>query len=1262
MGRMRWAPMLFIPAPLQSVMPRWIETPAFGEKNSAFPFAEPRFTPHYPKKSPLDDLMRYVAPGTDEYITEKYSSEIAQLLADWAKELRFSPPALSSLGTILDASLQSAPLVPTEQNKLRAEYGIEVVRRKFNGTPAQGRDSFLKEMQTYLAPFTRIDTAEFQITRIEETKSSPLTLSVDIRYDFVGMTANDVREERIGFWQTEWSRTGSDGWRGLQWRATEETLSRARPPMFLDVTSQALGHLDSYQRQLAHGVDDWRTVLDGASGIDVYGNTGLATGDFDNDGFDDLYICQPPGLPNRLYRNHGDGTFEDVTESAGVGVLDGTACALFADFDNKGLQDLLVVCSTGPLLFVNQGNGKFSVKRDAFHFKNPPAGTFTHAAVADYDHDGRLDIYFCLYNYYSGLDQYHYPVPYFDARNGPPNFLFHNEGNGIFQDRTEAAGLNVDNDRYSFTCIWGDYNSDGWPDLYVVNDFGRNNLYRNKGDGTFVAVSDDSQANEPGAGMSACWVDFDNDGKQDIYAAGMWVAAGMRVFRQPNFHANDSEQIRALYKRHMIGNSLYRNDGNGHFQNVAAHAGVEMGRWSWSTDAWDFDHDGYQDLYIANGYISGLGERDVSSFFWRQVVAKSPWNATPSENYERGWNAINELIRSDATWNGSERNVCYLNNRDGTFSDVSGSVGLDFLDDSRAFVLADLDHDGRLEIILKNRTAPQVRVLRNAMTDLGNSVAFRLQGKKSNRDAIGAAITIEAGGHPQTKLLQAGSGFLSQHSKEIFFGLGTADNAFRATICWPSGLTQVLDKLPANHRIEIQEGQPDFRAKPFASASVAYERQSKSPPQEHVPSSLETWLIQPMQAPDFSLPDLKGDTKQLATLRGQFVLLHLWSTTASSCADQLRLLQKEQANLTSAEVHILCVNLDNPENAEALRALVAREQLSLPMVVATEEVAGIYNLVFRYMFDRRRDLALPISFLLNREGAIVKVYQGPLQPAGLLNDVRSMPKTSADFQHKALPMAGQLFFEEFQRNDFTYAVALFQRGYLQAATDAFKQVIAAHPNNPEAYYNLGTLYLMKTALPDARSYLEQALHLRPEYAEAWNNLAMVSAQQNQTAEAINDFQKALQLRPSYVTALLNFGNLLRRKGNFDEAKQLLLRALESGPENADVNYSVGMLYAQQNQLPEAAQFLQKAVALRPDYVDALNNLGVLLVRQGQYPEAKTKLETCIQVAPQFDQAYLNLARLYVVLNDKQKAREVLQDLLRQQPEHKLARQTLEMLN
>ena len=188
------------------------------------------------------------------------------------------------------------------------------------------------------------------------------------------------------------------------------------------------------------------------------------------------------------------------------------------------------------MLFRNDGNGKFSLKRDAFRFARPPQGAFTHAAVADYDRDGRLDIYFCLYSYYQGLDQYRYPVPYFDARNGPPNYLFHNEGNGIFQDRTEAAGLNVENDRYSFACSWGDCNGDGGRTCTWSMILAATISTATMATEPLPPFPSEAQVDEAGAGMSACWLDFDNDGKQDIYAAGMWVAAGMRVFEDSHFH------------------------------------------------------------------------------------------------------------------------------------------------------------------------------------------------------------------------------------------------------------------------------------------------------------------------------------------------------------------------------------------------------------------------------------------------------------------------------------------------------------------------------------------------------------------------------------------------------------------------------------------------------------------------------------------------------------------------------------------------------
>ncbi len=1228
-----------------------------------FSFADGRLVPHYPSKSPLDDVLRLVPPGADSYVSERYAFEIGALLKRWAGSLVASVRETSASAGLPDIAIETTSMVPTEEKTLRSGSGIDTSRRHFGNESGRGPAYFLKQIQGWLSSFSSIETAEFEITALEQLAEAPPKLRLTIQYDLVGARSDQRREERIGSWTTEWLLHEPSEWKAVKWQPNQETLAVASGPMFVDVTGHWLGQTESYQQQMLRGSDYWRTVLDGACGIDVYGNNGLAAGDFDNDGFDDLYICQPAGLPNRLYRNKGDGTFEDVTEKAGVGVLDNTACALFADFQNRGLQDLLVVCGSGPLLFVNQGNGTFAIKQDAFKFAQAPQGTFTHAALADYDRDGRLDIYFCLYSYYLGLDQYHYPIPYFDARNGPPNYLLHNEGDGTFVDKTEATGLNADNNRYSFACAWGASETGEFPDLYVANDFGRNNLYRNNGNGTFTAVSSQAHVEDVAAGMSAAWCDTDNDGRQDIYVANMWSAAGQRVSTQKQFHENAAPELRAFYQRHAHGNTLYRNLGSGAFENASQQAGVERGRWAWSSDFWDFDHDGYSDLYVTNGYVSApassesLRSNDLGSFFWRQVVAKSPDDATPTPGYEHGWQALNELIRSDSSWSGHERNIAFANNRDGTFTEVSGAIGLDYLEDSRAFVLADLDHDGRLELILKNRNAPQLRILHNDATDLHPSIAFRFRGRKSNRDGIGTAVTLETGNLRQTKYLQAGTGFLSQHSKELFFGTGDWTGAVRASVRWPSGHKQTFDGLPTNHRIEIDEDATTYKAVPFPTS--IRQAQSPSASSEQIPSNVETWLIEPLKAPAFALPDLAGVIHPLNDLQGSCVLLSFWTRTAPASQEQMRRLNQHNSLLGAAHIKLIGINVDQGGDISEARGF-ARQPFTFPLLFATEEVAGIYNIIYRYLFDRRRDLALPSSFLLNQEGMIVKLYQGTFDPAKVVDDVRSIPGTPAARLQKALPFPGAFYHGGSQRNDFTYGVAMFQHGYLEPAAEAFQQVILAKPDDAEGYYNLGTLNLRRKDLPQARRYLEQTVKLRPDYPEAWNNLGMIAAQQGHADEAVQNFQQALSQRPGYAIALLNLGNVYRRMGSFDKAQECLTQALKLQPDDAEANYSLGMLYAQQTQLEAAAEYLQKAIDQRPAYPEALNNLGIIFVREQNYAQAEAQFKKCILVAPDFDQSYLNLARLYALQQDMKRAIAVVQDLLRLQPDNLNAKKALDL--
>ncbi len=945
--------------------------------------------PLYRSERPLDATLLKVDARLDRFVSEQYADQIAAILAGWSTNLLSSSRDLGAIAKALSPQFLGASPTPTQSRIVRSPPTIQVRVSKFPDQVSLDASAFLREWQSSLNPLSQIEVAEFQITAtdIAEPAGSdrPLVFKTRVRFEIVGKGTGFHREQRVGHWDLSWEQKAGDAFRLAGWQVLDETQARSMAPVYVDVTASVLGANESYASQMLHGTDYWRTVLDGACGIDIYGHNGVSIADIDNDGFDDLYICQPAGLPNRLYRNRGDGTFEDITEASGLGILENTACALFADFNNDGRQHAILVRTDGPVLFINEGGGKFRQKAGAFRFANTPQGTFTGAAVADYDRDGWLDIYFCLYAYYQGTGQYRYPSPYHDAENGPPNFLMRNQRDGTFRDVTAESGLNQNNTRYSFCCGWNDYDKNGWPDLYVVNDFGRKNLYRNNGDGTFTDVAPQTGVEDVGAGMSVSCLDFDNDGAQDFYVGNMWTAAGVRLSMQSTFKQDSPANIRALYRKHAMGNSLLRNQAPA-FADVTDVAGVAIGRWAWSSDAFDFDHDGFPDLYIANGMVSGPSRADLNSFFWRQVVAYSPDENAASHNYEQGWNAINELIRADGSWSGFERNVFYANNRDGTFTDLSAVVDLDFIGDGRSFALADFDHDGRLEILLKNRNAPQVCVLKNVIENLPPSIAFRLRGQKSNRDAIGAAITIETSAGKQTRMLQAGSGFLSQHSKELFFGLGEAKGPVRTSIRWPSGLVQELPSLPINHRIWVEEGIAPSRMEPFKPSAKGGSTLSNTPQKtESLPAEIETWLLAPVPAPDFSLPDLSGKQRTLSAMRGKPILLNFWTTASEECKQDLQRFEKRHAHWAAQGLSLVTLNVDKfaascteqeiSPNAD-LDAFQRRWRFSFPILSASDDVTAIYNILYRQLFDRHRDLSLPTSFLIDPAGQIVKVYQG----------------------------------------------------------------------------------------------------------------------------------------------------------------------------------------------------------------------------------------------------------------------------------------------
>jgi hypothetical protein len=379
----------------------------------------------------------------------------------------------------------------------------------------------------------------------------------------------------------------------------EIAQGRARGAGLLaDCSEAVLGANPAWSAQLLPGLSGWRARLDTRLGVPLLGHAaGIAIGDVDGDGLEDVYLCQPGGLPNKLFLHQPDGTAVDRSAEAGVDFLDFSRAALLVDLDGDGDRDLAVNAAERLLLLANDGKARFWLQAA---LETPDT---TSLAAADIDLDGDLDLYLCAYA--SPYDHSALPVPYHDANNGKPNRLLENRGDFVFADVTAERGLDANNRRFSFAASFEDYDLDGDPDLYVANDFGRNNLYRNDG-GTFVDVAPAAGVEDVSAGMGVAWGDHDGDGRFDLYVSNMYSSAGNRIAYQRRFHADASPEVRAQYQRHAHGNTLFRNRGDGTFEDVSGASPLDpsMGRWAWGALFADLNADGWQDLLSPNGFLT----------------------------------------------------------------------------------------------------------------------------------------------------------------------------------------------------------------------------------------------------------------------------------------------------------------------------------------------------------------------------------------------------------------------------------------------------------------------------------------------------------------------------------------------------------------------------------------------------------------------------------------------------------------------------------
>lgn len=488
--------------------------------------------------------------------------------------------------------------------------------------------------------------------------------------------------------------------------------------------------------------------------------SGVAFLDYDNDGRLDIFVASGDGAPSRLYHNEGNDRFRDVSQAMGLTRVGWAQGVCVGDFDNDGFVDLFVTYWGQNALYHNEGGKRFRDVTAQSGLKQDRVRYNTGCAFIDYDHDGRLDLFVANYLKFSfeetpkpGANPYcwYMQMPVNCGPRGLPfdrNILYHANSNGTFTDVSDKSGIAEPNQSYCLTALTGDFDNDGWPDIYVACDQTPSLLYMNQHDGTFreegllrgAALNEDGKAM---SGMGATAADYAHSG---------WLSI---------FRTNFSDERE----------TLYRNNGRAEFEDATQAAGMARNTRfvGWGCVFFDFDNDGWRDLMLVNGHV------------------------------------FPEVDRKQTDVRYKDRRILYRNNA-GKFEDISeqAGAGVTAKHSSRGLAVGDIDNDGTLELLVNNQ-GERPSLLKQVARPGGGWIILALKGTRSNRSAIGARVRVTAGGVTQIDEVRSGGSYLSQSDLRLHFGLGSALRVESIEVSWPSGVRQVLKDVEGGRVMVVTE-------------------------------------------------------------------------------------------------------------------------------------------------------------------------------------------------------------------------------------------------------------------------------------------------------------------------------------------------------------------------------------------------------------------------------------------------------------------------